>query len=290
MSDVDKPAKNSAVETEPEKAIDFSYFLERIHPSVTRHVEEFWIERDEEINLSKKHIKQPEIRLYCRKCEGERTFRTEKDYKSTLARTVCDIHPQYTCGDCQSDHKRYALHIEFGADGNGQIYKYGEIPPFGVPVPNRILRLFGKIDSELFIKGRQCESRGYGIAAFAYYRRVVENRRNDLFDEIIKACETVNAPRELIKELGAAKKEISFSKSMEKIKIGLPDGLLISGQNPLLALHKALSVGLHSKSDKDCLEDALSVRIVLTELVDRIVLLKQEKKQVADAVHRLLGK
>jgi hypothetical protein len=37
--------------------------------------------------------------------------------------------------------------------GNGVAYKYGERPPFGVPVPNKVLRLFGE-DRDNFIKGR----------------------------------------------------------------------------------------------------------------------------------------
>ncbi|MEM5493182.1 hypothetical protein WNY80_08570, partial [Hoeflea sp. AS16] len=170
------------------------------------------------------------------------------------------------------------------------LYKYGEYPAFGIPVPNRVLRLFGKADSDLFMKGRQCENLGFGIAAFAYYRRVVENHRSDLLNEIMKVCQTVGAPAELLEELDAAKTQISFSKSMEQIKTALPQGLLIDGHNPLNALHGALSVGLHGESDEDCLDNAQAVRLVLSDLVDRIALLKQDNKQLSVAVQRLLAK
>ena len=59
------------------------------------------------------------------------------------------------------------------------------------------------------------EPRPWG-GAFAYYRRVVENHKNEIFDEIIKVCETVGASEELIEELGSAKKEISFTKAMDR--------------------------------------------------------------------------
>jgi hypothetical protein len=111
-----------------------------------------------------------------------------------------------------------------------------------------VLRLFGE-DRAIFLKGRQCENQGLGVGAFAYYRRVVENHKKEIFDAIIGVCETVDAPKELIEELGRAKKEISFTKAMEQIKTALPQGLLIGGHNPLLALHGALSVGLHDESD-----------------------------------------
>ena len=36
------------------------------------------------------------------------------------------------------------------------------------------------------------------------------------------------------------------------------------------ALHGALSVGLHNDSDKECLESANAVRLVLTDLTEKI--------------------
>jgi hypothetical protein len=173
--------------------------------------------------------------------------------------------------------------------GTGTAYKYGEIPPFGVPVPKKVLRLFGK-DGLVFLKGRQCENQGLGVGAFAYYRRVVENHKNDIFDEIIRVCETVEAPPQLVEELRSAKEEISFSKAMDKVKTGLPQGLLINGHNPLMALHGALSVGLHNESDEKCLEAAHAVRLVLTDLVERMSLLRQENRQLQDAVEFLIAK
>ena len=152
-----------------------------------------------------------------------------------------------------------------------------------------MLRLFGE-DRDNFIKGRQCENQGLGVGAFAYYRRVVENHKNEIFDEIIKVCETVGASKELIEELGSAKKEISFTKAMEQIKTALPQGLLISGQNPLLALHNALSIGLHNESDAKCLEAAHDVRLVLTDLIERMSLLRQDKSELQSAVQRLIAK
>ncbi|PDS74347.1 hypothetical protein [Rhizobium phaseoli] len=186
--------------------------------------------------------------------------------------TTADFNLSYKCGDCHVEHKFYSLYAEFGEGTSGRLYKYGELPPFGVPVPNKVLRLFGK-DSKLFQKGRQCENLGYGVAAFAYYRRVVENHKNDIFEEIIKVCRTVHAPEGVITELEQAKKEIAFTKAIEAIKSALPQGLLINGHNPLLALHGALSVGLHDESDEECLAAAQAVRLVLTDLVEKIATL-----------------
>ncbi len=291
MGDADKEMAKGEAAKDVELSFTFKEFLERTHPSVTKPVHDFWEEIVGYKSENERRVTFSDIRLHCRRCEGERTFRAlESTHDYMWRMSKINTHPVYRCGDCLQETKIYALHISFDENGGSNIYKYGELPAFGIPVPNRLLRLFGKEDSNLFMKGRQCENLGYGIAAFAYYRRVVENHRNDLFDEIIKVCQTVGASAELIGELNAAKNEISFSKSMEKIKTGLPEGLLIGGDNPLNALHGALSVGLHNETDEDCLGYAQAVRLVLGDLVDRIALLKQENKKLANAVQRLLAK
>jgi hypothetical protein len=197
---------------------------------------------------------------------------------------------KYTCSDCMKRIKMYALLVNpvEDEDGAGYVYKFGEYPQFGVPVPNKVLKLFDGEDAENFKKGRRCESQGLGIAAFAYYRRVVEKHKNEIFDEIVKVCKTVGGSGDLIAELEAAKKERQFTTSVEKIKSALPQGLLINGHNPLLALHGALSVGLHSESDGDCLQAAKDVRVVLADLVEKMSTLKQDNAELSSAVQRLL--
>jgi hypothetical protein len=196
----------------------------------------------------------------------------------------------YYCSNCHGQYKKIAILIEPDAQtsGLGTVYKYGEKPSFGIPVPNKLLRLFGK-DSKIFLKRRQCENQGLGIGAFAYYRRVVESHKNDLYDEIIRVCQTIGTSADLVEQLRAAKGENSFEKAIGDIKAALPQGLLINGHNPLTALHRALSVGLHDKSDEECLESARAVRVVLGNLVEKISILRQDNKDLHDSVQHLLG-
>ncbi|TBB75444.1 hypothetical protein ELH43_08610 [Rhizobium ruizarguesonis] len=276
-------------DTPDRETISFKHFLEKTHAGIEKVVGDVW-EPATENSIRKRKILYPSIRLHCQTCDGMRSYRVVFNPASGWSQTTMNTHAHYRCGDCLEDKKQYALHVELEDDGSGKIFKYGEFPTMGTPVPKRVLKLLGDADGKLFLKGRQCENLGYGIGAFAYYRRVVENHRNDLFDEIIKVCETVGASGDLIEELKEAKKEISFMKSMEKIKSGVPQGLLIDGHNPLNALHKALSISLHNEADEDCLEYAASVRLVLSDLVERIASLRQDNKQLSQAVQRLLSK
>ncbi|TBZ90008.1 hypothetical protein E0H53_09555 [Rhizobium leguminosarum bv. viciae] len=285
----DTEAAAEKIEVQSAATISLKEFLEGTHPSVLKEVSDLW---DIHVNSSaykRKLITLPDLRLHCAKCEGFRTFRCSSNQFLDMDTTVTEFNSRYKCGDCHEQTKLFSLYVKFGQRPAGEVYKYGELPPFGIPVPNKVLRLFGK-DANLFQKGRQCENLGYGVAAFSYYRRVVENHKNDIFEEIIKVCRTVNAPTAIIGELQKAKKEIAFTKAIEAIKSALPQGLLTNGHNPLLALHGALSAGLHDESDEECLAAAQAVRLVLTDLVEKIATLKQDNRELNEAMQLLLKK
>jgi len=127
-----------------------------------------------------------------------------------------------------------------------------------------------------------------GIGAFAYYRRVVENQKNRLIDEIIKVSKLLNADPSIITNLEAARKETQFHKAVQIVKEGIPEVLRISGHNPLTLLHAALSDGLHDKSDEECLTRAETIRLVLAELSERIVEALKDHKELNQAVSKLL--
>jgi hypothetical protein len=278
----------------PEAAISFKEFLETVHPSVEKKVSGLW--QWERVfpgppSVPVARLDTPDLRLPCSNCEGERTFRCDGQPPELRFDVANGRFLMYLCGDCHRVTKWFSIWIVPSKEaGSGTVYKYGEMPPFGgIPVPNKLLRLFGR-DGETFLKGRQCENQGLGIGAFAYYRRVVENHKNDLFDKIIKVCEMVGASQELIAELGIAKNEFLFTKSVDHIKTALPQGLLIDGQNPLLALHGALSVGLHNETDEECLQAARAVRLVLSDLVEKMSILRKDNKELHAAVNLLLAK
>jgi hypothetical protein len=58
----------------------------------------------------------------------------------------------------------------------------------------------------------------------------------------------------------------------------------------LTLLHGALSAGLHSEDDEECLELAKGIRLLLTDLAERTTQALQKKDEVGAAVTRLLQK
>jgi len=175
---------------------------------------------------------------------------------------------RYICKSCENTRKIFAVWLRLPAEGKLLAYKFGEYPDYGPPLPAKVLRLV-QSDADLFKKGRKAEQLGFGICAFTYYRRIVENHRNELFDKIIEIAEDEHLAADKIAALRYAREHTQFSQSMEAIKEAIPESLKMLEHNPLLLLHDAFSKGVHELSDEQCLKRAHAVRTILIGLAER---------------------
>jgi hypothetical protein len=231
----------------------------------------------------------PDIELHCpteKNCDGIRTFSAYTEFSLDPGQDLFAFL-EYRCKNCGRSMKVFAIqaNLPHGRDV-ALACKFGERPPFGPPLPSKLIELI-RPDWDYFQKGRRAENQGLGIGAFSYYRRVIENQKNVIFGGIIKAAEKLNAAPELIKELSHAKAEIQFTKALESVKSSLPDQLMIAGENPLLLLHDALSEGMHKESDQECLKKAGDIRVVMAELAERLSQVLKEDSELKAAVSRL---
>jgi hypothetical protein len=271
-----------------ERAYELSDFLETVPPNTQVSLSGF-----EEANPNAVRgwkLRVPEVRLFCNNdaCNGYRFFSCEEDPFWMKPGAADFSYLRYVCRNCRKSVKIFSVWIILSnRPPTSSVMKFGEWPEFGPPTPSRVIALVGP-DRELFLKGRRCENQGLGIGAFGYYRRVVENQKARILGQILKVSEKLGAGSELLEELKAAQAETQFSKSIASIKHGIPQALLIDGHNPLTLLHNALSEGLHADSDEDCLELATSVRVVLTDLADRMGQALKDSSELAQAVSRLL--
>ena len=269
----------------PPDAISFAEFLENTPPNTRKIVGDLFRRPPFKLHL-------PEIQIHCSNstCNGVRFYRIDRSEDIGIQlNSVQDIYLDYRCNNCLTSMKTFAIRIESGSfsDLHGTCLKLGELPAYGPPTPSRLIKLIGP-DRELFLKGRSCENHGLGVGAFTYYRRVVENQKNRILDEILKVSKRISAPADKIKTLETAKEETQFSKSVKTIKGALPESLLVNGQNPLTLLYAALSDGLHDHTDEHCLELAGSIRVVLGELSERLALALKDEAELNHAVNKLI--
>jgi hypothetical protein len=239
-------------------------------------------------------MRTPEIQLHCdhENCNGIRFFRcvSGKD-KYLESKDYEFFYVTYRCSNCQRVQKTFsfAAKVDSDAKPQGECYKFGELPTYGPPVSPKLIKLIGP-DRNEFLKGRRCENQGLGVGAFIYYRRVVENQKNRIIEGIIKVSEKIGAPKEKLETLRAAVKETQFSKALDMAKDAMPESLLINGQSPILLLHSALSEGVHTLTDEQCLELAGSARIVLSELSERLSQALKDEAELTKALSTLMHK
>jgi len=280
----------------PEVSITLREFLESIPPGSQRRISDIGKEKNYQYSggvgtLTGAKLHRPEILLHCdgAACGGLRVFIC-RDPQDLVADESRYLFMKYLCKNCTSYTKTFALLVRLDKKAEfGSAFKVGENPQFGPPLPSRLISLL-RDERELLVKGRRCENQGLGVAAFAYYRRVVEAQKGKIFDEIIRVANLLPADKALVGELQAAKGETQFHKAISLIKHAVPDGLLINGQNPLMLLHDALSQGLHAETDEECLEVATDIRVVMAEFAERLAQAVKDDAELTSAVTRLIRK
>jgi hypothetical protein len=246
------------------------------------------------VSASRLFMETPDLLLHCPSdvCGGPRHFGyADPEPKTFVVGHASPRFINYRCRNCRKSTKIYAVLVQPDqVGGGGTAYKLGEAPPFGgPPIPSRILALLGP-DSELFFLGLKAESKALGMGAFAYYRRLVENQKGRIIREIAKVAKRLGATPDVMKSFQLAESETQFSKAISEIKDGIPTVLMVDGHNPLTLLHNALSEGLHADTDKECLELSGSIRLVLTDLADRLSHVLKDDAQLKQAVAKLLEK
>lgn len=239
-------------------------------------------------------VKKPQIQLHCESesCNGIRFFRCVTSNAIEIgAAGYHFFYLTYRCSNCQKTEKVFSLAAKAngGNEKKGECYKFGELPVYGPPIPPKLMKLIGP-DRDEFLKGRRCENQGLGVGSFIYYRRVVENQKDRILGEIIKVANKIGTSKSNIEILEKAIEETQFTKALDMAKGAIPESLLINGHSPIKLLHSALSEGVHALTDKQCLEMASSVRVVLGELSERLAQALKDEAELTKALSSLMKK
>ena len=294
MSDLNDSGIEHEVKVERHSAIAWDEFLSSCPPGKHALIRSLSENNFGERGFVGIVLSTPILRLECHseQCDyGVRNFACA-DKHVTPSKGWGTYFLSYDCRDCRNQTVVFALAVKLqempsGGDWPGEALKIGQWPPFGPSVPPRVISLIGP-DRELFLKGRRAESHGMGIGAFGYYRRVVENQKDRLLDQIAKVAKRCGASTDMVSTIERAKMERQFARAIDSVKDAVPEVLRIDGHNPLTLLHSALSQGLHAESDESCLDLAKSIRVVLADLADRIGQALKERAELETAVSHLL--
>lgn len=247
----------------------------------------FWVET---MSATTDKLPKASIKMNCPTCKSDQTFVMINEYDENCDDPYFPIEGiefrlQYVCMHCKDFNRYFYIKVD---EDRKYLMKIGQYPSWEiVPEPN-IERLLGE-HSDYFKRGLICESQGYGIGAFAYYRRIVEGIIDQLLDEIAELL-SENEKDMFLKALEETKKTIVTQDKIALVKDLLPAILRPEGMNPLSTLHSLFSEGLHSKSDEDCIQSAMSVRKVLVFLVNQVSASKEASKSFTSSMRKLLQK
>lgn len=244
---------------------------------------------------------KPAIHMYCVICQSEQTYNMTNNYEElgTFRNNAIDIEAvraKYTCSSCGENNRYFFLKFfsRTTTDNDGdkvallEVYKIGQYPPWSIDV-NSELALALDTEVDLYKKGLICESQSYGIGAYAYYRRVVENKIESLLDAIKDLMSSAEAETyipilEQVKKAKVAEEKIALAKEL------LPASLRPEGINPLDIIYESLSVGIHSDNDDECLDRAVLIKEAIIFLLTEIIKRKAESKKFTDNMRKLLEK
>lgn len=130
--------------------------------------------------------------------------------------------------------------------------KLGQWPPQEVEPVREVEKALGEQTLEMYRKGLTSLSHGYGLAAVAYFRRVVEDATSAVLNLAIEAAEAAEREEDAARVRQIKESRPADDKLKEAAK-HLPPSLRPGGVNPLDALYDHYSRGLHGLSDEDCL-------------------------------------
>lgn len=233
-------------------------------------------------------LPSPSLQLYCAACKGERTWYEDIRQRLRIGPRPdssdydvrepgqdiagCHVGLRFLCAGCNKAGVQFIL--RFANETKTGVMKVGQSPPWSIDIPPDVRAALGGRE-EIYKRGSICESQGYGIGAFAYYRRIVEDMIDDLLRDIGNLLEPADRTKyqAALNEVGET---IVAAEKIEVVKDLLPASLRPGGVNPLQLLHDALSVGIHELDEDECLTFAEAIRQSLGMLCKHVALHRQD--------------
>ena len=219
-----------------------------------------------------------QLKMFCgnEKCNGETWWECESNQIRFGSDFICER--SYACRNCGQE-KQYYQFIWQENDKANIFIKVGQWPPLEIEPTKELSKALGPEDSKLYKKGLINFQFGHGIAAVAYFRRVLENKINALLDLVLEAARNENAEGERLQEIETVKDSHRVEDKIGVATKILPAHLKPGGHNPLDKLYAPLSAGLHGESDDDCLTIFSDARFVFEYLFKNLTESNEEARK-----------
>lgn len=127
------------------------------------------------------------INMSCPICKSSQTYVMTNEYYeiygySNYPSAGLGVRLAYICTHCEKFERLFLVKIS-GDKADSWIMKVGQFPAWEISGEPNVEKLLGA-HAGYYKKGLVCESQGYGIGAFGYYRRIVEETIDEMLSEI----------------------------------------------------------------------------------------------------------
>jgi len=241
--------------------------------------------------------------FYCEDEKQERTFHLHPDgniYRPLAERIKDKVGLTLNeaalfvgvCSGCNSAKVYFAFHIhgKLPRRPNGELQpstylrKIGQLPAYTINADRDILDHL-KEDAGHYKKALICISQSYGIAAYAYFRRILENEIKRIATNIIEL--KVQGSQDVEASLNKYYSNHQMSPLIDSIADHLPKSMMIDTQNPIKLLYKFYSEAIHSMSEEDCLSKAMALNKILVFVIRQLKKEASEYNEVKEAMRDL---
>jgi hypothetical protein len=165
------------------------------------------------------------------------------------------------------------------------VKKIGQYPPYEITPDKDLIGFLTEEDQGNYKKALICRSQDYGIGAFAYLRRIVENEMLRIVEDLSR----IDKPES--KQIKALLETFRTNHIMTNLIDGiyayLPASLQSLGDNPLKVLYSQLSGGIHEFSEEECSEKASTIDTLLKFVVKKVNEENSEVRAARDAIKNL---
>lgn len=170
--------------------------------------------------------------------------------------------------------------------------KYEKVTHYPRPtirIPDGIVKVLGE-SSALYRKALICRNQGFGIAALAYARRVVEDKTNALIEVVEDLATASGVSKEDVARIHAARVErATYDQKLKLASEAIPAALRPDGVNPIGLLYGLISEGLHGKSEQECLKIADEIRDIFEYVFGQLRAQVEDQKGFVAKVKKWAG-
>lgn len=165
------------------------------------------------------------------------------------------------------------------------IQKIGQFPGFEIEPDQLIQKYLTEEDVSNYKKALTCLSVNFGIGAYAYFRRIIENEIKRIIKDISEL--EFEGDQNVKQAYFQFEKDHQMSKLIDVINEYIPKSLKELGDNPIRLLYEQLSGGIHEFGEQDCVEKARLIDILLKYVIRKVNEEKYQLKDVKIAMSKL---